>query len=52
MIRKVLKYVRGTKLLALGTIIPEDWQYVDIRIILKRTNRIVLELRKVEVGEK
>lgn len=49
MIRKVLRHVKGTRMLALGSIIPEDWQYVDVRVIEKSDNKIVLELRKIDI---
>jgi hypothetical protein len=44
--RKVLKY-GYSRTIALGKVVPEEWQYVRVRVLDKNSSRITIELTKL-----
>jgi len=46
-VRKVLRYRKNTVFLSVGSIIPKTWKYVIIRVIEKKKDSIIIELKRV-----
>jgi len=46
-VRKVLRYRKNTVFLSVGSIIPKTWKYVIIKILEKKKDSIIIEIKRV-----
>ena len=50
-IRKILRTRSGTRMVSLTGCIPEDWEYVEVRILKKTDRQLIVELAPIVVAD-